>query len=95
MRVALEAFAGQQVTLGLYAVGESANVAADVRWGNPVVVREAREQGKSVAHLCAQLVVHGVLHLLGFDHLIDSEAEAMEAMEAVVLSELGIGNPYE
>lgn len=61
----------------------------------PVVAREAAEQGKSVAHHYAHLVVHGVLHLFGFDHLIEAEAEAMEAMEAAVLSELGIGNPYE
>jgi len=61
----------------------------------PVVAREAAEQGKPGAHHYAHLVVHGVLHLLGFDHLINSEAEVMEAMEAAVLSELGIGNPYE
>lgn len=61
----------------------------------PVVERESVEQEKSVAQHYAHLVVHGVLHLLGFDHLIDTEAEAMEAMEAAVLSELGIGNPYE
>jgi len=61
----------------------------------PVIEREAMQQGKSVAHHCAHLVVHGVLHLLGFDHLIDTEAQAMEAMEAKVLGELGISNPYE
>ncbi len=61
----------------------------------PVIEREAMQQGKSVAHHCAHMLVHGVLHLLGFDHLIESEAQAMEAMEAAVLGELGIGNPYE
>lgn len=61
----------------------------------PVIEREALEQGKAVPDHCAHLVVHGMLHLLGFDHLIDSEAEAMEAMEATVLNELGIGDPYE
>jgi len=61
----------------------------------PVIEHEAVQQGKSVAHHCAHLVVHGVLHLLGYDHLIEAEAQAMEAMEAAVLGELGIGNPYE
>lgn len=61
----------------------------------PVIEREALQQGKSVAHHCAHLVVHGVLHLLGFDHLIEAEAQAMEAMETQVLGKLGIGNPYE
>ena len=60
----------------------------------PVVVREAAEQGKAEADHWAHLVVHGVLHLLGHDHEIEAEAEAMEALERRVLAGLGIGDPY-
>ncbi len=61
----------------------------------PVVTAEAAEQHKSVREHWAHLTIHGVLHLLGFDHLEDDEAEAMEAMEISALQQLGISNPYE
>jgi probable rRNA maturation factor len=61
-------------------------------WG--VVQREAEEQGKPPAHHAAHLVVHGLLHLLGFDHETEPEAEAMEAMEIRVMQRLGIPDPY-
>lgn len=60
----------------------------------PVVAREAREQGKPLRDHYAHLTVHGVLHLLGFDHIVEAEAEAMEAMETRVLAGLGITDPY-
>lgn len=60
----------------------------------PVVAREAAEQGKVGTDHWAHLVVHGVLHLLGHDHEIDAEAEAMEALERRILAGLGIGDPY-
>jgi probable rRNA maturation factor len=60
----------------------------------PVVVREAKEQGKPVRDHWAHMTVHGVLHLLGYDHLDDAEAEAMEALEARILAKLGIEDPY-
>jgi len=60
----------------------------------PVVRREAAEQGKVVAHHWAHLTVHGVLHLLGYDHIEEAEAEKMEALETRVLKGLGIANPY-
>ena len=60
----------------------------------PVVAREAAEQGKSVRDHWAHLTVHGVLHLLGHDHIEDAEAEAMEALETRILAGLGIANPY-
>ncbi|MFZ2870878.1 MAG: rRNA maturation RNase YbeY [Zavarzinia sp.] len=56
--------------------------------------REAVDQGKSLADHARHLVVHGVLHLLGFDHEDDAEAEEMEAMETAVLAGLGIADPY-
>lgn len=61
----------------------------------PVMEREAAEQGKAVRDHWAHLTVHGVLHLLGFDHIDDAEAEAMEALEVRALAALDIANPYE
>lgn len=61
----------------------------------PVVRREAGEQSKSVNAHWAHMVVHGTLHLLGFDHDKPSEAQEMEAMETRILADLGFDNPYE
>jgi probable rRNA maturation factor len=58
------------------------------------VEREAAEQGKLFADHLRHLVVHGVLHLLGFDHQSEAEAAAMEALEVKILAELGVPDPY-
>lgn len=60
-----------------------------------VVEREAREQGKSSASHWAHMVIHGLLHLQGYDHIEASEAEAMESREIAILDWLGYPNPYE
>ena len=60
----------------------------------PVVEREAREQDKPLAAHYAHLTVHGALHLLGWDHADDVEAEAMERLEREILAGLGIDDPY-
>ncbi|WP_413623883.1 rRNA maturation RNase YbeY [Luteibacter sp. Lutesp34] len=60
----------------------------------PVVAREAAEQGKKPADHWAHMTVHGTLHLLGYDHVEDGEAEAMEALETRILAGLGIADPY-
>ena len=60
----------------------------------PVVEREAREQGKPLATHYAHLTVHGVLHLVGWDHENDRDAERMEQRERQILATLGIGDPY-
>ncbi len=60
----------------------------------PVVAREAREQKKPLNAHYAHLTVHGVLHLLGWDHDDDREAEAMEQLEREILAALGVGDPY-
>lgn len=60
----------------------------------PVVQREAAEQGKPAAAHWAHMVVHGVLHLAGYDHHDDAEAGAMEARERDILAELGFPDPY-
>jgi probable rRNA maturation factor len=60
----------------------------------PVVAREAREQGKAVRAHYAHLIVHGLLHLRGFDHEDDGKARRMEARERRILAGLGIDDPY-
>ena len=60
-----------------------------------VVEQEATEQGKCVNAHWAHMVVHGCLHLLGFDHIDDDEAEEMEALETKIITGLGIAAPYE
>jgi len=60
----------------------------------PVIAREAHEQGKSLNAHYAHLTIHGVLHLLGWDHEHADEAERMEQREREVLAGLGIADPY-
>ncbi|WP_286871131.1 rRNA maturation RNase YbeY [Spongiibacter sp.] len=59
-----------------------------------VVEREAEEQHKAPHDHWAHMIIHGTLHLLGFDHIDDGEAEVMEALEIALLGQLGIDNPY-
>jgi len=61
----------------------------------PVVAQEALEQNKPLEAHWAHMVIHGALHLLGYDHIEDQEAETMEALEVTILSHLGIASPYE
>jgi len=69
-------------------------VLADLVLCAPVLEREAAEQGKSAEAHWAHLVIHGCLHLLGYDHIEDAEAEEMEALERQLLAELGHPDPY-
>ena len=78
---------------------EFALQAADTLYGDliicpQVVEKEAAEQGKTVQEHYAHLTVHGMLHLIGFDHIEDDEAEEMEALEIRILHQLGYDNPY-
>lgn len=66
----------------------------DVIIAAEVVRREAAEQKKPIHHHFTHLIVHGVLHLLGYDHMEDNEAEAMEALERHILTGLDIPDPY-
>ena len=66
----------------------------DVALAYGVISREALAQKKPVGHHVTHLIVHGVLHLLGYDHENDDEAGAMEAREIMILAELGMENPY-
>lgn len=62
---------------------------------SPVVEREANEQGKSREAHYAHMIVHGLLHLQGYDHHQADEAQRMEALEIEILGRLGYENPYE
>ncbi|MDK3019032.1 rRNA maturation RNase YbeY [Pseudodonghicola flavimaris] len=56
--------------------------------------REATEQGKSLADHCTHLIIHGLLHLLGYDHIRDPDATLMEGLEIEILGSLGLNDPY-
>lgn len=66
----------------------------DIILAHGVCVREAAEKGVPPATHATHLIVHGTLHLLGFDHMDDGEAEAMEDMERAALASMGIADPY-
>ncbi len=74
--------------------GDETPELGDVILAFETVVREAGEQGKTLADHTSHLVLHGVLHLLGFDHETDPQAQQMEALERDVLARLGIADPY-
>jgi probable rRNA maturation factor len=66
----------------------------DIALAYGVCAREAAEQGKPLGHHLQHLVAHGVLHLLGYDHEGDDEAEAMESLEREILAGLDVPDPY-
>lgn len=71
------------------------NILGDLALCADVIAREAQEQAKSPQAHWAHMVIHGCLHLLGFDHQSDADAATMEAREIALLAELGFANPYE
>ncbi len=70
------------------------NIYGDVVICASVVCSEAADQGKSVCDHYAHMVVHGVLHLAGYDHQQDQDAELMEALEIKILERVGVADPY-
>ena len=66
----------------------------DIILAYETVARESAEQNKSLTDHTAHLIVHGILHLLGYDHMEEAEAEEMEAREREILAALGIADPY-
>jgi probable rRNA maturation factor len=61
----------------------------------PVVEDEARQQNKTLEAHWAHMIIHGTLHLLGYDHINDDEAEQMESLETEILASLGYPDPYQ
>ncbi len=70
------------------------NLLGDLVVCAPVIEKEARQQGKSVNDHWAHIILHGILHLQGFDHIEESDANAMEALEVKLLKTININNPY-
>ncbi len=66
----------------------------DVVLAFETAAREADEQGKPLSDHLSHLIVHGVLHLLGYDHATEAEAVAMELLETSILASLGVPDPY-
>lgn len=84
-------FAGTEPSTAL---GADGRLLGDLVVCAPVVAREAVAQGKSIDAHWAHIVLHGALHLLGYDHESDADAEVMEGREKELLAGLGFGDPY-
>lgn len=74
--------------------GAPAGLIGDIVIAYETTAREAAAEGKTFAHHLAHLAVHGFLHLLGYDHETDSEAEEMERLETRILARLDVPDPY-
>ena len=74
--------------------GDEPALAGDVVVARETMVQEAKDQGKPPAAHLGHLVVHGVLHLFGFDHETEADAERMERLEIAILARLGVPDPY-
>jgi len=75
--------------------GVNANILGDLVVCAPVIEREAFEQDKALSAHWAHMVIHGVMHLRGFDHIEEDQATQMEARETEILTGLGFSRPYE
>ena len=70
------------------------NLLGDIVIASQIIKKEAEEQAKELQHHWTHIIIHGFLHLLGYDHIEDEEAEEMEGLEIKILKELNIKNPY-
>ena len=74
--------------------GPAAGLLGDIVICAPVIRNEATEQKKILQNHWAHMVIHGTLHLIGYDHTNDNDAEKMESLEIELLNKIGINNPY-
>ena len=74
--------------------GDAPRMLGDIAIAYETTRREADEEGKPFPHHLSHLAIHGFLHLIGFDHENDADAEAMESLETEILQQLGIPDPY-
>lgn len=72
----------------------SGKIMGDIVICAPVVEREAREQNKDCRSHWAHMVIHGTLHLMGYDHIDETDAVKMETLEQSIMAEIGYDNPY-
>ena len=76
-------------------VGIKSDLLGDLLVCAPIVEKEALLQNKALEHHWSHMIIHGVLHLLGYDHIDNDEAEEMEALEINILQTVNIENPYQ
>jgi probable rRNA maturation factor len=88
-------YATNVLTFAYGAEADGGPLAGDIVLCAPVVAREAAEQGKALNAHYAHLVVHGMLHLQGYDHERKTEAVTMEAVESFIMRRMGYPDPYE
>lgn len=74
--------------------GPPTPVLGDIVLAQETVLQEAKAQGKTFENHLTHLIIHGFLHLLGYDHMQEAEAQEMEGLETRILAELGIADPY-
>jgi len=79
---------------GAHKPGDAPRMLGDIAIAYETMRREADEEGKPFDHHLSHLAVHGFLHLVGYDHENDADAEEMEALETEILAQLGIPDPY-
>ena len=84
----------QDLLAGLANSDDGEILLGDIVLARETCAREAGEKGISVADHATHLIVHGTLHLVGYDHMDDASAQAMEALEVKALASLGLANPY-
>jgi probable rRNA maturation factor len=87
-------FPGEKFEVGQYADLGDYIMLGDLAFALEVIVAEAKDQDKKITDHFYHLVTHGLLHLLGYDHVNDNDAKIMENLEVKILSNLGIANPY-
>jgi len=84
-----------EVELDIAELSNDENYIGDLVLCEKVVTQEAKQQNKVLIQHWAHLIIHGTLHLNGYDHLTDDEAEEMEDFEIKILKEIGFANPYK